>query len=42
MTSVKQNPTSPRDNKHKNIFARLIDWIADGAARAQKGGGCVN
>ena len=42
MASEKHNLNNDREKKNKNIFARLINWIAEGSAKAQKGGGCVN
>lgn len=34
-----KNQNSDRQKKNKNMFTRLIEWIAEGAVKAQKGGG---
>ena len=37
MNPEKKNSTPGKTEK--NLFMRLIEWIAEGAAKAQKGGG---
>ena len=39
MDSGKQSSKSGKGNKKDGVFTRLINWIAEGAAKAQKGGG---
>ena len=36
MDSGKQNADSQKKNKNKSLFMRIIDWIAEGTAKAQK------
>ena len=39
MDSGKQNADSQKKNKNKGIFMRIVDWIAEGTAKAQNGRG---
>ena len=39
MGSGKENTNTRRNSKKKGVFMRLMDWIAQGAEKAQKGGG---
>ena len=39
MDSEKQSSVSRKANKKEGAFMRLINWIAEGAAKAQKEGG---
>jgi hypothetical protein len=39
MASGKPGLNSGKRNKKGGVFTRLINWIAEGAAKAQKGGG---
>lgn len=39
MDKVKDSSSSRAANKNKGVFMRLVDWIARGAEKAQKGAG---
>ncbi len=39
MDSGKQNAGSQKKDKSKGIFMRFLDWLAEGAAKAQNDGG---
>ncbi|MGD9161496.1 MAG: hypothetical protein PVG39_23995 [Desulfobacteraceae bacterium] len=41
MDSGRENSNTRITRKKKGMFMRMIDWIARGAAKAERRGGCA-